>query len=87
MPAPSPSTNPSRSLSKGRLARSGSSFRSERACRLPNPLRLILKTLMSIPPVMTTSTRPARIRSTALAMAVAPDAHEVETVYVGPSIP
>ena len=55
MPAPSPTTNPSRSASKGRLARSGSSLRVESARMAANPPMPIGVTAASEPPAIITS--------------------------------
>ena len=54
-PAPSPITKPSRSLSKGREAVFGSSFRTDKACIALNPPILALATPASEPPVTMTS--------------------------------
>ena len=60
MPAPSPSTNPSRSLSNGRLARSGSSLRDDRARMAAKPPIPIAQTAASEPPAIITSA-PSRL--------------------------
>ena len=61
MPAPSPSTNPSRPLSNGRDARSGSSFLVDSARIAANAPRFSWRMAASVPPASTTSARPDRI--------------------------
>ena len=56
--APSPITKPSRSLSKGREAFSGSSFRNDRALRAQKPASPRGVTVASVPPVRITSASP-----------------------------
>ena len=75
MPAPSPSTNPSRSASNGRDARSGSSLRCESVRACTNPATVMPVMQASAPPAITTSASPARSIRTAQASASAPDAH------------
>ena len=58
MPAPSAGTNPSRSASKGRLARCGSSLRALRARITANPARPSWLMPASAPPVSITSATP-----------------------------
>ena len=66
IPAPSPITNPSRPLSKGRLARVGSSLRAvDSACAELNPAMATGVTLASVPPQIIASTLPNRMRFTA----------------------
>src|SRR6056297_2052433 len=60
---PSPSTNPSLSLSKGRDALSGSSLRLERALMEEKPATPILQTGASVPPQTAISDCPYRIES------------------------
>src|ERR1035437_4121273 len=55
MPAPSPMTKPSRSLSQGRLARAGSSLRVERARMAANPPTPMGVMAASAPPAIITS--------------------------------
>ena len=55
MPAPSPTTNPSRCLSQGRLARCGSSFRCDSARMAANPPMPIGVMQASAPPQIITS--------------------------------
>ncbi len=58
MPAPSPGTKPSRSLSNGREAFSGASLRSERARAAVKPLMPSSVMVASAPPVIIMSTSP-----------------------------
>ncbi len=69
MPAPSPITKPSRSLSNGRDARSGSSLRVDSACMASNAATLMLVIDASVPPVMIAVASPRRIHSAASPMA------------------
>ena len=62
-PAPSPSTNPSRPLSNGRDARSGSSLRVDMARMTANAPMFRAMIAASAPPAMTMSARPERIMS------------------------
>ena len=87
MPAPSPMTKPSRSLSNGRLARVGSSLRVERARALPKPARAMGLIVASVPPVTMTSASPARSRRSDSPMACAPDAHAEVVEKLGPRRP
>ena len=59
---PSPSTNPSRAVSYGRDAASGSSLRVESACIAANPAIGSGWMAASVPPATTMSARPLRIR-------------------------
>jgi len=64
MPAPSPITKPSRSLSKGREASSGSSLRRDRAFRAQNPPTAKGVKALSVPPqTMAVASPRWRIRS------------------------
>jgi hypothetical protein len=74
MPAPSPSTKPSRSTSNGREARSGSSFRFDKVRAWANPAIVSGVIAASAPPASTTSASPDRISRTAIASASAPEA-------------
>src|SRR6266542_2891058 len=87
IPAPSPSTNPSRPLSNGRDACAGSSLRydSARICAKPAIGSGCMHA--SVPPATTMSTRPARIRSRAMASASAPDAQADTGVCTPPRAP
>ena len=58
MPAPSPATKPSRSLSKGRLAFSGASFRSDMARAAQKPPMPSGVMVASQPPATITSAMP-----------------------------
>src|SRR4051794_25154170 len=71
-PAPSPRTNPSRFLSQGRDARSGSSLRVDMARIEAKPAIGSGCTTASVLPAITTSARPRRIRSRPRASASAP---------------
>jgi hypothetical protein len=62
-PAPSPTMKPSRSLSKGRLARAGSSLRVDSARSAPKPPMLIGVIAASEPPAIMASAAPRRITS------------------------
>ena len=62
-PAPSPSTKPSRPLSNGREARSGSSFLVDIAPIRANAPTFNAMIAASVPPAITTSARPERIMS------------------------
>ena len=84
MPAPSPSTNPSRPLSNGREARSGSSLRVDMARITAKAPMLRAMMAASDPPATTTSARPFRIMSMPYPMASAPDAHAL-TVACAPA--
>src|SRR5659263_532939 len=75
MPAPSPSTNPSRVTSLGREAPAGSSLRVERACIDANAVIGSGWIAASVPPQSTMSARPERIIWVPDAIASAPDAH------------
>jgi len=85
--APSPSTNPSRSASKGRLARAPRSLRVESAPRLAKPLSVVPASGMSAPPATAQSMRPSRMASSAVRSAVAPEEQAVFTVIAGPRNP
>src|SRR2546423_2527748 len=71
-PDPSPSTNPSRALSNGRDAASGSSLRVDIARIAANPAIGSGWMTASVPPATTMSARPARRMSSAHAIASAP---------------
>ena len=58
MPAPSPMTKPSRAVSQGRLAFSGSSLRVESARMAANPPTPIGVMAASAPPAIMTSASP-----------------------------
>ena len=61
MPAPSPTTKPSRSASKGRLACSGSSLRVDSALMEANPPTPIGVMVASVPPQIIMSASPRSI--------------------------
>ncbi len=84
MPAPSLSTKPSRSLSNGRLAPWGSSLRVDRARADTKPPRPIGVITASVPPVTITSAVPNWMARIASPMALAADAHAVETAVLTP---
>ena len=87
MPAPSPITKPSRSLSKGRLARVGSSLRVESARMAANPPTDMAVTAASAPPAIITSASPCRIMRTESPMALALVAQAVAVAEMGPRAP
>ena len=77
-------TNPSRSLSKGRLAFSGSSFRVESAriaAKPPTPIGVIAA---SEPPAIITSASPRRMISNASPIACADAVQAVHVARFGP---
>ena len=76
-PAPSPSTNPSRPLSQGRLAPSGSSLRVESARAEAKPPSPIGDVAISAPPAIITSTSPRSIMRAASPMLWVPVEHAV----------
>ena len=87
MPAPSPITKPSRSLSKGREAFSGSSLRVESARiaqKPPTPSGVIAA---SEPPAIMTSASPRWMRRKESPTAWAPLAHAVAVAEFGPLAP
>ena len=87
MPAPSARTKPSRSRSKGRLARVGSSFRVERARIAANPPRPIRVIAASLPPVTITSAWPSWMCLKASPMALLAEAQAVATAELTPFRP
>src|SRR5512135_671015 len=87
MPAPSARTNPSRSRSKGRLARWGSSLRVERARIEANPPRPMWVIAASLPPVIITSACPSWMILKASPIALAAEAQAVATAVFGPRRP
>src|SRR6476660_5451195 len=87
MPAPSPITKPSRSLSHGRLARCGSSLRVESArmaAKPPTPIGVIAA---SEPPAIMTSASLRLMISNASPMACADAEHAVQVAELGPLAP
>ena len=87
MPAPSPMTKPSRSLSKGRLARVGSSLRVESARMAANPPTAMEVTAASLPPAIMASASPCRIMRTESPMELALVAQAVAVAEMGPCAP
>ena len=87
MPAPSARTKPSRSRSKGRLARVGSSLRVERARIEANPPRPMWVIAASLPPVIITSAWPYWMSLKASPMALAAEAQAVAIAEFGPRRP
>src|SRR6185503_8837519 len=87
MPAPSPSTNPSRSLSHGRLAPAGSSLREDRARAAQNPPTPSGDTHDSEPPAIITSASPYSIRRPASPIEWLAVVHAVTTARFGPFSP
>src|SRR5262245_19630257 len=86
-PAPSPTMNPSRSRSKGRLARSGSSLRVDSARSAPKPPMPIGVIAASDPPASITSASPRRMISKASPMAWADAEQAVQVAEFGPRAP
>src|SRR4029079_4987293 len=80
-------TKPSRSRSKGRLARGGSSLRVDRARIAAKPPRPMWVIAASLPPVIITSAMPTWIARNASPMALAAEAHAVATAEFGPRRP
>src|SRR3954453_4140833 len=85
--APSPSTKPSRALSNGREARSGSSLRVDIARMAANPAMGSGCTQASVPPTRTTSARSNRSRSSPQRIASAPDAQALTGACTPPFAP
>ena len=84
MPAPSPSTKPSRSRSKGREARAGSSFRVLRAVSRLKPVTPKGWIMVCVPPASITSASPRRMISTASPIAWLLAAQAVRQLMFGP---
>jgi hypothetical protein len=80
-------TKPSRSLSKGRLARSGSSLRVESARMAANPPTPIGVIAASEPPAIITSAASRRMISNASPMACAEAEQAVQVAELGPLAP
>ena len=87
MPAPSPMMNPSRSLSNGRLAFSGASFRVDIARIAANPPTLIGVIAASEPPAIIASASPRRMISNDSPTACADAEHAVQVARFGPLAP
>jgi len=81
-PAPSAITKPSRSLSKGR-----DTPEDDRAVMFSNPATPVVVIELSVPPVITASQRPVKIRRAALPIEWVPAAHAVTVVSHGPRKP
>ena len=84
MPAPSPMTNPSRSLSNGREAFSGSSLRVESALAEQKPAMPSGVMAASLPPVRITSAAPDRMVVKAMPMEWLLEAQAVVAQRFGP---
>ena len=84
MAAPSPSTNPSRSRSNGRLARVGASLRVESAVSRLKPVTPKGWIMLCVPPESITSASPRRTISAASPMAWLDAAHAVRQLRLGP---
>src|SRR6267143_1210110 len=87
IPAPSPTTNPSRPASHGRLARAGSSFRVESAfieAKPPTPIGVIVA---SVPPHIIISAAPRSIILKESPMACAEAEQAVAVAEFGPRAP
>src|SRR6266852_5662834 len=87
IPAPSPTTNPSRPASQGRLARAGSSLRVERAFIEANPPTPIGVMVASVPPQIIISAAPRSIILKESPMACAEAEHAVAVAEFGPRAP
>lgn len=86
-PAPSPTTKPSRWVSKGRQALVGSSRRVEAALRLQALAISRRVQVDSAPPATTMSQAPERSIWWAVPMATVPEEQAVETAWLGPWTP
>ena len=88
MPAPSPTTKPSRSLSKGRLACWGSSLRVERARMAANPSATPSGVMeASVPPAIMASASPRWMMRKASPMECAEVVQAVAVASLGPRAP
>ncbi len=79
--------NPSRSVSKGRLARWGSLFRVDRAFMALNPPTPSGQMQDSVPPAIMASASPRSMVLNASPMEWVPVAHAVTTQMLGPLAP
>src|SRR5215213_3232029 len=86
-PAPSPNTNPSRSLSQGRDAVAGSSLREDRARAAAKPPTPRGDTVDSAPPAIITSASPYSIIRPASPMQCKPVVQAVTMARFGPLRP
>ena len=80
-------TKPSRFASKGRLARSTSSFRRESACIAAKPATPTRVIPASLPPQNIASARPSRIASAPSPIAICDAAQAVHCEESGPLVP
>src|SRR6516164_9413443 len=87
MPAPSPTTKPSRSRSNGRLAFSGASLRVERARIAANPPTPIGVIAASVPPQIITSASHLAMSLKESPIACALEEHAVQVAELGPLAP
>ena len=87
MPAPSPTTKPSRSASKGRLARAGSSLRVESAFMAANPPMPMGVIAASEPPQIITSASPRSMMRKESPTACAEAEQAVAVAEFGPRAP
>src|SRR5260370_985566 len=87
MPAPSPTTKPSRPASQGRLARAGSSLRVESAFMAANPPTPIGVMVASVPPQIIISAAPRSIILNESPMACAEAEQAVAVAGFGPPAP
>ena len=88
MPAPSPITNPSRSLSHGREAAGGLSLKAVDSARAAaNPATPMRHIAASVPPATMTSASPSWMSRVASPMACAPVEQAVTTEWFGPLKP
>ena len=87
MPAPSPITKPSRSLSNGREAFSGSSLRVESARMEQKPATASGVIAASLPPAIMASASPRWMRRNESPTAWAPDVQAVQVAEFGPLAP
>src|SRR5687768_1574070 len=88
IPAPSAMTKPLRPRANGREALAGSELELVvNACRISNPFIVSGRTHASAPPAITASALPARKRSRAMPMALAPEEHAVLHVRFTPFSP
>src|SRR5712664_319976 len=87
IPAPSPTTNPSRPASHGRLARAGSSLRVESAFIEANPPTPIGVIVASVPPLIIISAAPRSIILKESPIACAEAEHAVAVAEFGPRAP
>src|SRR5216110_3673877 len=87
MPAPSPTTKPSRLASHGRLARAGSSLRVESAFMAANPPTPIGVIVASVPPQIIIAAAPRSMILKESPIACAEAEHAVAVAEFGPRAP